>query len=198
MRLKLYPAVIGVLTLGAVAFLASRLEFTVVEPGTLPNDPAIDAPRPSAVEPSLQRSPTAAPSVATTPAATPSVPPSPTATPADQDTALGSTSTATRQGKLRVSNTTNHPVRVALLPQASAAESSYGEPVHWDFAPGEGSQKGLILSLPDGELQLKTGDIVVIFAQDGSRRYWGPYVLGQTAMPTWNADTTEWQLLLQP
>ena len=108
------------------------------------------------------------------------------------------------QGALRMSNKTEQPVRVALLAQRSAATSSssgqltYAEPVHWDFAPGEGSQQGLILSLPKDNLKLKKGDILVAFAQDGSRRYWGPYVVGETAVPIWNQQSSEWQLFLQP
>jgi hypothetical protein len=37
----------------------------------------------------------------------------------------------------------------------------------------------------------------VAFAQDGSRRYWGPYVVGETSSPEWNPQTQEWQLVLQ-
>lgn len=112
------------------------------------------------------------------------------------------------QGRLRVSNQTEHPLRVALLSRqanseppvetSTPSEGTYKEPVHWDFAPQEGSMKGLILSLPDTTLQLHEGDILVAFAQDGSRRYWGPYVIGKTSLPTWNEETQEWQLLLIP
>lgn len=109
--------------------------------------------------------------------------------------------TATAPGTLRVSNQTDQPLRVALLAQelaanSSASKSNYGEPVHWDFAPGEGGTQGLILSLPQGDLKLKKGDILVAFAQDGSRRYWGPYVVGGTSIPIWNQKTSEWQLTL--
>jgi hypothetical protein len=100
-------------------------------------------------------------------------------------------------GSLRVSNRSEHPVRVALLSKRQA-EKSYGKPAHWDFAPGEGGGKGLMLSLPEGKLQVKRGDILVVFAQDGSRRYWGPYVAGETASPAWNSTAREWQLILQP
>jgi hypothetical protein len=112
------------------------------------------------------------------------------------------------QGRLRVSNQTTYPVRVALLYQpsdaaggnsaANSAKSSYGQPVHWDFAPGEGESKGLLLSLPSGNLRLQAGDVLVAFAQDGSRRYWGPYVVGKTTLPTWNSQQKEWSLVLQP
>lgn len=117
---------------------------------------------------------------------------------------------APHPGGLRVSNPTDHPVRVALLaqqPQANSAQAAltptgkapvYGQPAHWDFAPGEGSSQGLILSLPEGNLQLKKGDVLVAFAQDGSRRYWGPYVVGETDQPLWQDQSSEWQLNLQP
>ena len=109
---------------------------------------------------------------------------------------------AASQGAFRMSNQTDQPVRVALLarhPGTSAGgQSTYSNPVHWDFAPGEGSAKGLILSLPESNLKLKKGDILVAFAQDGSRRYWGPYVVGETASPVWKRQTAEWQLILQP
>jgi cytoskeletal protein RodZ len=105
-------------------------------------------------------------------------------------------------GALRVSNQTDHPLRVALLlkePAPTAAtKPKYDEPVHWDFAPGEGSTQGLVLSLPEGNLKLKKGDILVAFAQDGSRRYWGPFVVGETDTPVLNRKTSEWQLILQP
>ena len=106
-------------------------------------------------------------------------------------------------GALRVSNQTEQPLRVALLTQSATNSSAtskpkYGEPVHWDFAPGEGSSQGLILSLPEGNLKLHKGDVIVAFAQDGSRRYWGPYVIGETDAPLLNRKTSEWQLILQP
>lgn len=103
---------------------------------------------------------------------------------------------------LRVSNRTVHPVRVALLSQSNATDqsdqSTYDVPVHWDFAPGEGSQQGLLLSLPDQTVQLQAGDVLVAFAQDGSRIYWGPYVVDQTNLPLWNDAQQEWQLILEP
>ncbi|AFZ58748.1 hypothetical protein Anacy_3344 [Anabaena cylindrica PCC 7122] len=107
-------------------------------------------------------------------------------------------------GSLRMSNQTNQPVRLALLAHKSTDKKSsnnktqYNVPAHWDFAPQEGSQKGLILSLPEGNLKLETGDILVAFAQDGSRSYWGPYVVGETPSPQWNSQAKEWQLELTP
>jgi len=72
------------------------------------------------------------------------------------------------------------------------------EPFHWDFAPGEGWVQGLILSLPQGDLSLKPGDVLVAFAQDGSHRYWGPFVVGEADLPYWHPEHQEWQLLLRP
>ncbi|MDF5707366.1 MAG: hypothetical protein PUP90_06710 [Nostoc sp. S4] len=108
------------------------------------------------------------------------------------------------RGTLRMSNQTNQPVRLALLARESVANSSgakqikYDVPAHWDFAPQEGSDKGLILSLPQNNLKLEKGDILVAFAEDGSRRYWGPYVVGETELPKWNSQSKEWQLVLSP
>ncbi|NES94150.1 MAG: hypothetical protein F6K32_02810 [Desertifilum sp. SIO1I2] len=98
-------------------------------------------------------------------------------------------------GGLRVSNQTDSPVRVALLHQLEE-DSAYSKPAHWDFSPGEGRTQGLILSLPDRDLRLRPGDIVVAFAQDGSRQYWGPFVVGQTAQPVLDSETQEWRLML--
>ncbi len=116
---------------------------------------------------------------------------------------------------LRVSNQTDHPVRVAVLAKRSAMAASTApstasnpaasnrtaslttEPFHWDFAPTEGSIKGLVLSLPEGDLSLQAGDVVVAFAQDGSQQYWGPYVIGETKLPVWNSKTAEWVLIVK-
>ncbi|MEH1920969.1 hypothetical protein [Nostoc sp.] len=115
-----------------------------------------------------------------------------------------SASKVNNQGTLRMSNQTNQPVRLALLARQSVAkgastkQTNYDVPAHWDFAPQEGSEKGLILSLPQNNLKLEKGDILVAFAQDGSRRYWGPYVVGETQLPKWNSQNKEWQLVLSP
>ncbi|MGI0486916.1 hypothetical protein ACN4EK_15860 [Pantanalinema rosaneae CENA516] len=113
-----------------------------------------------------------------------------------------------RSGGLRISNPTDYPIRVAVLakktastPESVTTDNSYGSyepPAHWDFEPGEGAAKGLIVSLPDRKLKVNKGDIVVAFAQDGSRRYWGPYVIGDTPSPRWNPKGTEWLLVLDP
>lgn len=129
--------------------------------------------------------------------------PSPSSLPTAK-TPLASAPTVNPDG-LRVSNQTNQPIRIALLAQQSVsdtadseAKSSYAEPAHWDFAPLEGSSRGLLLSLPQGSLKLKPGDILVAFAQDGSRRYWGPFVVGETQLPVQNDQSKEWQLILRP
>ncbi|WP_066425289.1 hypothetical protein [Anabaena sp. 4-3] len=112
------------------------------------------------------------------------------------------TSSNKSQGNLRMSNQTDQPVRLALLVRQSGNKSSVKAqadiPAHWDFDPQEGSAQGLILSLPNGNLKIEKGDILVAFAQDGSRRYWGPYVVGETSLPKWNAQQQEWLLVLTP
>ncbi|QOV24029.1 hypothetical protein [Anabaenopsis elenkinii] len=109
----------------------------------------------------------------------------------------GSTAHTNNQGSLRMSNQTNQPVRLALLTRQPQMTTSV-VPAHWDFDPQEGSAKGLILSLPDENLKLEPGDIMVAFAQDGSRRYWGPYVVGKTSWPQWDRENQEWLLILTP
>ncbi|HCF30750.1 MAG TPA: hypothetical protein DEV81_26955 [Cyanobacteria bacterium UBA11049] len=195
-----YPVVIFASVLGVVGFLLlAWLQFTVrIEPvgsdvallpekkTLLPESPSSDAAVSSSAEPIAQAKPL--PSVKQETPAEPS-PQSPNAT--------------AISGALRVSNQTEQPLRVALLtrsPNNSSATNKpkFGEPVHWDFAPGEGSSQGLVLSLPEGNLKLHKGDVIVAFAQDGSRRYWGPYVVGETDAPVLNRKTSEWQLILQP
>ncbi|HEY9643590.1 MAG TPA: hypothetical protein V6C57_24085 [Coleofasciculaceae cyanobacterium] len=204
-KLKIYPAIIAVLGIGLAASLLSHFEVQIwTEPG-LPQRPLPEPERSPVAESSSVPTPAVA-SPLETPAPRPTSPASP-ATPASP--APASAAPNAIQGSLRVSNQTDYPVRVALLPKQpgtlatdaaskSNSSSAYLQPVHWDFAPKEGELKGLRLSLPDGTLQIQAGDVLVAFAQDGSRRYWGPYVVGQTSMPTWNKPTQEWQLNLQP
>lgn len=104
---------------------------------------------------------------------------------------------ATAIGGLRVSNQTDYPVRIAIRAR-SLDTNTYKPPAHWDFAPDEGNLNGFSLSLPDGDVKVKKGDVLVAFAQDGSRRYWGPYIVGETPTPIWNQQAAEWQLILQP
>jgi len=104
---------------------------------------------------------------------------------------------------LRLSNQTDYPVRIAFLPKhigerKTQSTDVYGKPAHWDFAPQEGARDGLILSLPKGVVQLEKGDVIIAFAQDGSGRYWGPYVVGETDSPIWDRQKSEWKLVLQP
>lgn len=174
---------------------------------------------PSAIDLPLAESelPKAAPaSPATQPTLAPDTKPVPVPTAAQPIEALPDQRPATasiRYGVLRIGNPTSYPVRVALLPQKEAKQgsdktesaiaqskesASYEAPAHWDFAPEEGGANGLLVSLPDRTLKLKKGDVLVAFAQDGSGRYWGPYVVDETAMPTWNPKAVEWQLILQP
>ncbi len=104
---------------------------------------------------------------------------------------------------LRVSNKTTQPVRLVLLARQLSQKSANinkiksTPPAHWDFAPEEGSEGGLVLSLPQANLTLEKGDILVAFAQDGSRHYWGPYIVGETSFPQWQPQRQEWQLVLQ-
>jgi hypothetical protein len=219
LKLKIYPAVIGVLGICLIASLLSRYEISVwtekapLEPElSTPSasdderSPSPSLPDSSSPNSSLPNSPL--PVSPDRPTAEPS--PSPDAAPQPTSPAIAQPPPApgtVLQGSLRVSNQTNYPIRVALLSQAGTSPDqitsetsvpiAYAQPVHWDFAPSEGKRKGLKLSLPDGTLQIQTGDVLVAFAQDGSRRYWGPYVVGETQFPVWNSGSLEWELNLQ-
>lgn len=201
LSLKIYPVVVGVMGV-AIALLLIGRQWTVPGPESSRSPDTVD---PSRLPPEIPLVPSEVPTGSPTTeelggSASPAA-----INPSDGiPTSLSS--------NLRVSNRTNHPIRVALLAQqpnsdtaakANPAElppvdMSYEEPAHWDFAPGEGSRQGLILSLPDEPLQLQSGDVLVAFAQDGSRLYWGPYVVGSTSLPRWNESTQEWQLILEP
>jgi len=111
-------------------------------------------------------------------------------------------------GKLRVSNHSEHPIRLALRLKAEKAQGDkynekvsqpmgYEAPAHWDFFAGEGKDQGLVVALPNRSVYLKKGDVVVAFAQDGSQRYWGPFIVGETDNPVWNDRTNEWKLILK-
>lgn len=196
-----YPAVIiasvlGVLGLVGILLLWFQVSITIEPMGSdtavLPGKSAINSPSETDVTNSTATvSPTSTPSERSPEPTTiaQSIPQAPTAAPVP--------------GALRVSNQSEQPLRVALLikqPETSstASKDKYSEPIHWDFAPGEGSSQGLILSLPQGSLKLKKGDVIVAFAEDGSRRYWGPYIVGETPTPVLDRKTSEWQLVLQP
>jgi hypothetical protein len=189
---------LGALGLGLLVLLLVWFNFNVeVEPIAPEPTPPMAGSRTSTSSPSVEPSSSVSP-----------VPPSTGASASPQ--LDGFANGKTRVGTLRVGNQTNHPLRVVLLPQQSQSStpqsaepqasepSSYSEPVHWDFAPEEGSERGLILSLPDNSLSLRDGDILMAFAQDGSKRYWGPYIVGKTSRPVWNTTNKEWLLLLQP
>ncbi len=110
-------------------------------------------------------------------------------------------------GKLRVSNRSEHPIRLAMRLKAEklrgdkynekvSQRDRYEAPAHWDFYAGEGSDWGLVVALPNRSLHLGKGDVVIAFAQDGSRRYWGPFIVGETDNPVWDPATQEWKLIL--
>lgn len=170
---KLHPALIAVLAVMGILLLVRllplRISIEPTRPDTLSSGEVVPSPPPISA-------PTASPlALASDPIA---------------EGAIGS---------LRVSNQTKHPIRVVLLSQAAKGESTpYAQPAHWDFAPEEGREKGLPLSLPGEKLELQPGDILVAFAQDGSQRYWGPYVVGKTKAPGWKAQGAEWRLVLRP
>ncbi|NJK59089.1 MAG: hypothetical protein HC918_00755 [Oscillatoriales cyanobacterium SM2_1_8] len=104
-----------------------------------------------------------------------------------------------RAGFLRVGNRTDRPVRVIVWVRPQPAPNlTTHEPLHWDFAPGEGGTGGLILSLPEGQVTVQPGDVVFAFATDGSRAYWGPNLVGETPAPFWDRDRQEWSAILQP
>jgi hypothetical protein len=193
-----YPAVIVVAVLAVVGLVLGWLQFSVTIEPTRP-DTALLPEKPELQPQSTSGAASAA--ISSSSASTTRVQPRQSG---KQDLAQSIPQSPPMPGALRVSNQTDQPLRVALLARQSEANSSaaskpkYGEPVHWDFAPEEGSSQGLVLSLPDGNLKLHKGDIVVAFAQDGSRRYWGPFVVAETDAPIWNRKTSEWQLILQP
>jgi hypothetical protein len=105
--------------------------------------------------------------------------------------------TSARTGPFRVGNRTPHPVRLVIL-MRSGERMINPETAHWDFAPGEGGSEGLLLSLGEEPLQIGPGDIVVAFALDGTRRYWGPNVVGESLAPFWDGESGSWSMILQP
>lgn len=167
LKVKIHPGILAALIGGIAAFVLSQFQLNSWIEQAGPEGPVLSTPTPPAAVPT--------PSQAVT---------QPQPVP----------------GGLRVRNQTPFPVRLVLLGNqaaASPATADYRDPVHWDFAPAEGSEAGLILSLPDGNLRLESGDILVGFALDGSRRYWGPFVVGKTPLPE-RAASQEWQLTLRP
>ncbi|XZO00051.1 MAG: hypothetical protein ACM65L_16055 [Microcoleus sp.] len=187
MKIKIYQIVTGLSIVLIAALFLRRFEITIANSSTLPKN----LPPTATV---LPPSTTATPEIVSPPKPKPTSTPNP---PEEISNASSIPQNVEAIGTLRVSNRSEHPVRVALLAKGEA-EKSYNKPAHWDFAPGEGGGKGLMLSLPERKLKIKQGDILVVFAQDGSRRYWGPYVAGETASPAWNTKAGEWQLVLSP
>jgi len=100
-----------------------------------------------------------------------------------------------QKGTLRVGNYTEHPIRLVLLLRQKGQPST--EPLSWDFAPGEGGKDGLQLSMPKAPVYIKQGDVIMAFATDGSRTYWGPTVVGETNTLAWQRDRQEWNLIIQ-
>jgi hypothetical protein len=181
---SILPLIMAALFGGAVVFILSQLQFRAWIDTSDSRDampPVID------VNPTPPLKPSPAPSVIAT--APPVRPPK------------------TIPDGLVVSNLSPSPVRVVLLSGQSKQKQKkanfkkatpYRLPIHWDFAPNEGSQVGLLLSLPEGKLKLVSGDVLVAFALDGSRQYWGPYVVGKTTTPTKATQSSAWQLKLEP
>lgn len=164
----IFPLITAACIGGASAFILAQLQFELWTQPTSTSPPVIDT-RP----------------VSPTPAASPA--PSP--------------SSVSQANGLRVSNRSASPVRVVLMPVTAdhtAPTVSDKTRFHWDFSPQEGSQGGLLLSLPQSEVRLSPGDVLVAFALDGTRRYWGPYIVGETPLPQQSAQNREWQLVLRP
>jgi hypothetical protein len=101
------------------------------------------------------------------------------------------------KGGVRIRNRSASPVRLVILRRTKPQATKPSIPIHWDFAPREGRLKGLLLALPSETIALDRGDIVTAFAQDGSARYWGPYIVGESNQPIWNDKTTEWEVTLE-
>jgi len=209
--------VLGVIVAGLAIWLMNQFEISVQwESGVPPLQSSPEADPDGAIAPSM--SPPGSPSsgsagVVAGNDSQPSRSPSPTI-PTSSPSVLPPVSTpqttaqnALQLGGLRISNQTDYPIRVVLLsqvttqliptPQTKETLAEYDEPIHWDFSPQEGNTQGLLLALPDRDLLLQPGDVLVAFAQDGSRRYWGPYVVGTSVIPRWNPQRKEWQLRVQ-
>ncbi len=181
MQLKIYQMVMGVAIVLITGMFLGRFEITISNGSNQSSDWPSQA---TALPPIPPVSPVTTTSADTAQEPKPNSIPTPPQPLEESNSSPPANTKAT--GSLRVSNRSEHPVRVALLSKREP-HKSYGKPAHWDFAPGEGGGKGLMLSLPEGKLQVHNGDILVVFAQDGSRRYWGPYVAGETASPAWKS-----------
>jgi hypothetical protein len=100
------------------------------------------------------------------------------------------------QGSLRVGNLTEHPIRLVVQSRGNS-DPKISEPLNWDFVPGEGGTQGLQLSLPQDRVKVNKGDIIFAFATDGSRMYWGPNIVGDSADVVWQGDRHEWSFILK-
>ncbi len=102
-----------------------------------------------------------------------------------------------RTGPLRVGNRTDFPVRVVVMLRS---EESNDQPqvFHWDFAANEGGSEGLPLSLEEDPLLIRPGEIIMAFSLDGSQRYWGPNLVGESLSPFWEPSLEVWSMILQP
>lgn len=131
LKSTLYPLLLVALFLGLVSLGLGLFQLTVwIEP------PSPD----TAALPKTGSPPTpAAEGIGDLPAALPSVPPASPTPIASPTKSTSPTAIASGQGTLRVGNPTEHPVRIVLTKVQS---KGYGEPAHWDFAPGEGGAKG--------------------------------------------------------
>jgi hypothetical protein len=69
---------------------------------------------------------------------------------------------------------------------------------HWDFAANEGGNEGLPLSLEEDPLLIRPGEIIIAFSLDGSQRYWGPNLVGESLSPFWEPSLDVWSMILQP
>jgi hypothetical protein len=177
-KVSILPLILAALGGGTIVFILSQLQFSAwIEPN----------PNAETTLPIIDTNPLASPKASHSPSSASSVPVS---------------APHSIQNGLRVSNQSSYAIRVVLLSRQRSglgqAEKGDRQPAHWDFAPSEGSQAGLLLSLPKQKLTLAPGDILVAFALDGSRHYWGPYVVGETAVPTQSPASLEWQLVLRP
>jgi hypothetical protein len=113
----------------------------------------------------------------------------------------GKVGLAPASGGLRVYNQSAHQLRLVLMSRQRKTSianpnHTYDDPAHWDFIPWEGQLQGMRIVLAERMLQLQAGDVVVAFAEDGSTEYWGPFVVGETALPLWDKAAQEWRLHL--
>jgi len=92
-----------------------------------------------------------------------------------------------RLGSLRVGNPTPLPLKVLLT-------RTDGSHQVWTLAPRQGQSEGQALT----NLAVAEGDLLLILATDGSRRYWGPNILGFTPAPFWDGKRRIWSTLVRP